>query len=50
MNFRRKYHEDTSLKDMVDSAESQGATEIKRILPVQGHLVEATFGTKAAVA
>lgn len=47
MNFKRKFNkETTSLKEFVECAEKQGATEIERILPDKNNLIEVKFGTR----
>jgi len=48
--MKRKLPESVSLKEMLERAEREGATEIKRILPEQRNLTEVSFGTRGPVA
>jgi len=43
-----KFHKTTTLKEMVDRAEREKATEIKRILPEQRNLTDVTLGFRSA--
>jgi len=43
-----KFHNTTTLKEMIDRAEREGATEIKCVLPEQRNLTDVNLGFRSA--